>query len=123
MWLIRRTLAGIVILIALTGLARFIGHQQPLAPQIRAWRLDECAAPCWMGITPGQSTVPEAYKQTAAVLHDFGYTLDPLTSSWNDLGIFLKIRDDLGHVDQDAIISFVGQTNFVDEFGIWRGRT
>lgn len=123
MWLISRIIALFASLVALIGLAVFIGHRQPVSPQIHAWRLDECAKPCWMHITPGRSTVQVAYEQVAAVLKDLGFTLDPLPPKWNDLGAFLEMKDRSGHVDADAIIHFAGQTNLVDEFGFWRGRT
>jgi len=107
---------------ALMGMALFIGHRQPVSPQIHAWRLDECAKPCWMNIVPGKSTIPEAYQQVSAVLKPVGYTLEPLPPSWNDLGAFLKIKDKSGRVDPDAIILFAGKTILVDEFGVWRGQ-
>src|SRR5258708_31485976 len=121
MWLLSRTFAIFVMFIALIGLALSIGHRQAVSLQIHTWRVDECAKPCWMNIVPGKSTIPEAYTQVAAVLNNFGYTLEPLGSSWNGSGAFLKIRDRSGRVDPDAIIPFAGQTNLVDEFGVWRG--
>jgi hypothetical protein len=123
MWLISRTVPCFVILAVLIGAAIFIGHRQPVSPLVRAWRLDECVRPCWMGIVPGQSTVPEAYQQVTAILQTFGYTLDPLGFSWDDLGVFLKISDRTGQIDPNAIITFAGQTHLLDELGIWRGQT
>src|SRR5688572_799010 len=104
MWLISRTCACVVILGASIGLSLLFGHSQPVSPQIRAWRLDECVGPCWMGIIPGRSTIPEAYTQVAALLKTLGYTLDPLSGPWDGLGIFLGIRNSTGHKDPNAII-------------------
>src|SRR5579859_4374148 len=123
MWLIWRALSCAAVIIALTSSALVMGRSQAVSPQIHAWRLDECAKPCWMGIVPGRTTVPEAYKRVAKLLQSFGYTMDPLAPSWSGLGEFLKITNGAGHTDPNAIIHFAGQTNLLDEAGVWRGQT
>jgi hypothetical protein len=114
-----RVSANILLLAILLGLLRFIGHVRPVAPEIHAWRLDECAKPCWMDITPGQSTLRQAYLQVAELLLTFGYTLEPYRSGFPS---FLRIKDGEGSVDQDAKIYVAGQTGVVSVIGIWRGR-
>ncbi len=119
MWLISRTVACVTLFIAVIGLTLLIGRTQPVLQQLHAWRLDECVRPCWMGIVPGRSTVPEAYKQVATLLQSFGYTLDPLGPSWSNFGsVFLKIRDNKGHIYPNAIFTFVGQTKTLDELDV-----
>jgi hypothetical protein len=78
-----------------------------------------------MGIVPGQSTIPQAHTQVAAVLKTFGYTLDPLYEPWNGLGIFLSMRNKTGHKDSDALINFAsqGRTDLLATLAIWRGQT
>lgn len=42
--------------------ARWMGARQPQPPIVEGLRLDDCALPCWIGITPGQTSMEEAYS-------------------------------------------------------------
>jgi len=46
--------------------ARFIGSTQPLPEAVQALHLTDCALPCWLGITPGETTFDEAVQRITA---------------------------------------------------------
>jgi hypothetical protein len=51
----------------LVGVARWVGARQPQHALVEGLRLTDCALPCWIGITPGQTMMEEAYQRLAEV--------------------------------------------------------
>ncbi len=55
---------GITIIFALLIVAaRLIGNAQPPPAALRALHLTDCQLPCWLGITPGETTFAEAVQR------------------------------------------------------------
>jgi hypothetical protein len=54
---------------ALVVAARGIGAEQPSSALVEAMYLNDCALPCWIGITPGMASVDEAIAQLSRVFH------------------------------------------------------
>ena len=46
--------------------ARALGHILPPPEALHALHLTDCALPCWMGITPGQTSYEEALRRVEA---------------------------------------------------------
>jgi hypothetical protein len=46
--------------------AQVVGHAQPLPSGLAAYRLTECALPCWLGIVPGETTFEDALERVNA---------------------------------------------------------
>src|SRR5260370_13488585 len=61
------TLIGILACFTLTGTALIVGRDQPLPERLAMLHLTDCAPPCWIGITPGVTTVRDAIKRVDAV--------------------------------------------------------
>src|SRR5262245_25696811 len=70
----------------LSRLAITLGTQQPLPAKLAMLHFDICAAPCWIGITPGKTTVGEA---TAIIASKFGYADKPVQAYFSDDGELL----------------------------------
>src|SRR5690606_7961956 len=51
------------------GGAQWVGARQPQPALVEGLRLTECALPCWIGITPGQTTMEQAYTRLAEAFH------------------------------------------------------
>jgi hypothetical protein len=47
------------------GIAVAVGHQQPPSDKLRTLHFDMCKPPCWIGITPGTTTIAEAKRRVA----------------------------------------------------------
>jgi hypothetical protein len=60
-----------VVCILLVGASRWVGAHQPQSAIVEGLRLTDCALPCWIGITPGQTTMEEAYQR---LVEKFLYT-------------------------------------------------
>lgn len=56
-----------LMLTTLTGVVVAVGRQQPLSGPIVGLRLTDCAPPCWIGITPGVTTLEEASGRIEAI--------------------------------------------------------
>jgi hypothetical protein len=54
----------------LIGAAILIGRQQPQPEHLAMLHLTDCAAPCWIGIVPGVTTMEEAEARIKAVYGD-----------------------------------------------------
>ena len=46
--------------------ARMIGSTQPPSPALAQLHLTDCTLPCWLGITPGQTTLVDAVRRVTA---------------------------------------------------------
>src|SRR5579859_3969788 len=68
--MIRVVVPMTLILSACIGLVIFIARQQPLPPRLAMLHLTDCAPPCWIGITPGVTTVEQVKAQIEAVYGD-----------------------------------------------------
>jgi len=55
------TLYGVVLILG-SG-AVLLGRVQPIPERFAMLRFNDCAPPCWIGITPGQTTLEEAVVQ------------------------------------------------------------
>jgi hypothetical protein len=65
------------------GIAIFIGWQQPSPIWSTLLHFNECELPCWIGITPSQSTLAEAQQQIERVYGDQSiYLLDDQETSF-----------------------------------------
>jgi len=62
--------ARLLILPAIFGImiltARAVGGTQPPPAAIKEFHLTDCALPCWLGITPGQTHTAEAFQRVSA---------------------------------------------------------
>lgn len=79
-WFIIRVLSLWVGLATLIGAFVFIRHQQADDAPLQILHLTDCAPPCWIGITPGKTTIDEARQRIEAVygqLPDYRLILDP----------------------------------------------
>lgn len=50
-----------------------IGHTQPIPERVAMLHLDMCLHPCWIGITPGVTTLDEAYQRIKQVFPESHY--------------------------------------------------
>jgi len=57
------TLIALLVCAGLSGAALWIGRQQPALRLLTALRFTDCAPPCWIGITPGKTTLKAARDQ------------------------------------------------------------
>lgn len=76
----------ILILTVFGGFSSWMGLQQPVPTSVTLLHLNECKAPCWIGIIPGKTLWPEAetlIRQTYDP-HD-GFELKIATSEWHGL--------------------------------------
>lgn len=48
----------------------FVGYQQPPSEWMSFLHLNDCELPCWIGITPGKTTLAEAQQQLTNVYGD-----------------------------------------------------
>lgn len=62
----RRVIGLWVAMVVFTGASMLVGRAQPPPDPVRQLRLDDCRAPCWIGIQPGRSSVIDAYRQLQA---------------------------------------------------------
>src|SRR5258706_7566010 len=65
--LIAVTIALCISFATLTGVVVAIGRRVPIEDSLAALHLTDCAAPCWMGIEPGKTTLREASARVHAV--------------------------------------------------------
>jgi hypothetical protein len=75
-------------------IAIFIGRQQPISEQLEALHITDCRLPCWIGITPRQTTQGEVemlfrkaypYREPFFIVpHDGGGGVQMQTYSTND---------------------------------------
>lgn len=108
-WLLS-TLTLIILLSLLSGIAIYIGRQQPLPERLAMLHLDMCEPPCWIGITPGQTSSEEAKRRIYEVfdqppyqiIHDYGgrYTID---SKPLDMMFTIQLIIDSGVVETIAL--------------------
>src|SRR5689334_21302019 len=78
-WLFKWIVVSWFALIAGIGTMLLIEHTQPIPERLRMLHLADCAPPCWIGITPGKSTINEARQRLEAVFNrsqDFAITYD-----------------------------------------------
>ncbi len=54
------TLATWLFLTLAIGAIELVGRQQHIGARLAMLRFTDCAAPCWIGIAPGRTTVDEA---------------------------------------------------------------
>jgi len=64
-------LALFLVLFAASSIAVIVGRLQPLPEPIRSLHLTDCRPPCWIGITPGQTTFEEAKQRVREVFGQF----------------------------------------------------
>ncbi len=87
-------------------------RQQPLSNWLTLLHLTECELPCWIGITPGETTVGEAQKQIAATYGDSSlYILNmeenlPAVVTYKPTGYQLNIafHSDTGEITAASIV-------------------
>jgi len=86
----RRLIAGslflTIVFVLMTGATLLVARAQPPTDRVAMLHLDECHLPCWIGITPGKTTVAEAKQRLQEV---FGtslvFTLDDARQHWTDV--------------------------------------
>ncbi len=63
------------------GAALLVGLRQAPSDWAKLLRLDDCQLPCWIGIEPGKTTLPEAERHIEDVFQDTSlYTLEKFGS-------------------------------------------
>lgn len=75
-----RTLIRIVILFCILQtvvivVAMLVGRHQPISGELALLRLKDCAPPCWIGITPGTTTLQQAKQRIAAAFDSTTYVI------------------------------------------------
>jgi len=96
-----RLMRYVIIILCLSllfiALAFLSGRVQPVPPQVAALHLDVCAPPCWIGITPGVTTLEEAKQRIAEFYPAVEYTTSQsrfLSVSQVDLPLSFSIELD-----------------------------
>lgn len=104
--LLRLTCISIVLCACAVGMVLAIGQRQPLSDELALLHLTDCAPPCWIGITPGITTLDEAkiriqktYRNSASFIYD----IDGVTA-------VIKSQDDPHH-PVSIVISAVNYSN------------
>jgi hypothetical protein len=76
-FLLRLTCITLVLCASAVLIMLAIGQHQPLSADLRMLHLTDCAPPCWIGITPGVTTMDEAkirvqktYRNAASFIYD-----------------------------------------------------
>src|SRR5260370_16815481 len=81
----RTRLLGILLTLV-TGTTLLIARAQPPSARVAMLHLDDCQLPCWIGITPGKTTVGEAKRRIQEVFGDkLVFTLDDARQHWTDV--------------------------------------
>jgi hypothetical protein len=70
-----------IVLALLLGSARMIGQIRPLPDRLNMLHLTRCAAPCWLGLVPGSSTLAEVRPTIRAAYSESEYELK--FSTWD----------------------------------------
>src|SRR5262249_23989107 len=87
---ITRILPLSVFMTALASITLLVARAQPPSSRVAMLHLDACKLPCWIGITPGTTTVGEAKRRLQAVFGDsLVFTLDDARQHWTDVLITL----------------------------------
>src|SRR3954462_1437716 len=73
MRLYRLLLISTLALMLFIGGAILLGRRQPLPDAVAMLHLDMCAPPCWIGISPGVTTLDEAEHQLKKVFPESRY--------------------------------------------------
>lgn len=60
-----------LVLFTTTSIAVIAGRLQPLPEPLRSLHLTDCRPPCWIGITPGQTTFEEAKQRISEVYEQY----------------------------------------------------
>jgi hypothetical protein len=89
-----------VLTIALFG-ARIVGKSQPIPRSIQQLHLLDCAPPCWIGITPGETTVESAKAKMLAAF-----------SGQNDLQIRDTAGSPFGYIAENVIENAIEGEHF-----------
>jgi hypothetical protein len=80
------TLTLFLTLAAATGAAIFVGGQQPIPDKLAALHLTDCLPPCWIGVTPGVTTIDEARNLIEKVYNpESGFTVQFYSNGPSDL--------------------------------------
>ena len=66
-WLLPRAILLIFIFSAISGASIWIARQQPAPERVAMLHLTDCQLPCWIGITPGVTTMDEAEQKILRV--------------------------------------------------------
>jgi hypothetical protein len=86
----RLTLITTFALALLITAALLIGRAQPVPDRLAMLHLNDCARPCWIGITPGVTRLDEAYRRVEQVFADPLYHLSKAQGS---NGVTYTIRE------------------------------
>lgn len=71
-----------------------VARAQAPSDRVAMLHLEECQLPCWIGITPGKTTVGEAKQRLQAVFgNSLVFTLDDARQHWTDVLITLPDSD------------------------------
>jgi hypothetical protein len=85
-------------LIASLSVVILAARQQPIAANMQRLRLADCAPPCWMGITPGQTVRGDAVQQLAPlspILHqDASFTVSEGYASEHESILAVTLRSE-----------------------------
>jgi hypothetical protein len=65
--LVMQTTVSFFVFVGLVGFAMLLGRQQPSSVDMTMLRLADCAPPCWIGITPGKTSIPSAINRIREV--------------------------------------------------------
>lgn len=76
-WLITRSLLVLLTVTLVTGAAMLLGRALPIPDRVALLHLGDCQLPCWIGITPGKTSIGEARQRIKDVYVQMaGYTVD-----------------------------------------------
>ena len=97
--------------VAFTGLifaARELGNHQPPSAALAQLHLTDCALPCWLGITPGQTTLIEAVRRvTAAYPQTSPSIIDGrIANAETSFGQIILMADRVGIVHRISLPTF-----------------
>ncbi|MEP7284385.1 MAG: hypothetical protein ABI947_01295 [Chloroflexota bacterium] len=112
---IQCTVALFVSLTVLTGTLIIVARQEPLPEPLALLHLTDCAPPCWIGITPGSTTLTEAevlvqkrYAQVPGVEISFGPPIPGLVDVMlRDQAFRVVINIDTQAARNDAPVRFI----------------
>ena len=128
-----KALAFTSILIALLALtisgALLIGRAQPIPERVAVLHLgDICALPCWIGITPGKTTLSEAQgfiekiygtENSVSIGRTFNSTRSYTITMKSKKTLSIELSADFGQTDADTLIENVRmvETNEIIRMG------
>jgi hypothetical protein len=96
-WLKRTLVISGTLALVISGVV-IVARQQPLAANVQRLRLGDCALPCWMGITPGQTVRNAAIQQLAPlspVVHqDASFTVSEGYASEHESILAVTLRSE-----------------------------